>query len=455
MKKAFLFCAVIAVIISACTTQKQTSTVVNDDVYSPGYNNRSNPRVKFSESTASGTQVITSPDLSTTKTPASSTFADDYNDYSYSDRINRFNSKDTTKGYFDESYNSEATVSGGVSSNPDVNLYFGTGFGLGGFYGSSFSLGFGWGYPYDPWGWNYGWGYPYYGYPWGYPYYSWYNPWYSPCCYCYGYYDWYPPYYTNTYYGSRKSLYNTSGDLNARNSRTSATTAISSQNRNSRTGEVPGYSRNSGSTLNNNSASRVNPSGQEQYRYTRSTGSRQSGYNKSIVQNRTTVREQPKPRFIKPGSEVGNQRTTGNQRSTNVQRSGGATQSYSSPVYRQPKSSQEYLSPRTQNPASSRSNQSTSVRSSGQNTQSGSRPTITPRSTTPGSFSAPSRNESQRYSAPVRSTPSYSTPSRSGSGSYSAPSGSGGSYSAPSRSGGGSGTSAPSGGSSGGGGRRR
>jgi len=456
MKKSACLIAIISLAISACTTQKQATSFVNDDVYSPGSKQEMQRPVAIQQSN-NGAQVITSPDNLKTQKPGSSTFEQDYNDYSYSNRIDRFSSKDTTKGYFDESYTGGSNSSNTGNSDPNVNISFGIGGGYGGFYGSSMMFGMGWGYPYSNWGWDYGWGYPYYG--WGYPYYGWgYNPWYNPCCYCYGYNDWYnggyPPYYTsNTFYGARKSLYRTDGGTSAPGSRNSSGISGNQANPGSRNDLSPAYSRNSITTAPRNvqSSPRSVPANQAQYKYTR-TGNTQGAYQRTPKQVQRQGQGQTRsqtssPRYVRP------------ENAGSVQRSGTA-QSYSSPAYRQPKSSQEYLTPRSQDPGSSRvTNQSGSDRNNVRTSGNGNRVYTSP-SGGNRTYSSPTRSNSTN-SIPTRSgnSGSYSPPVRSNnSGSYSAPSNSGnsGSYSAPSRSGG-SGGSSPSGGSgsSGGGGRRR
>ncbi|MCK9204138.1 MAG: hypothetical protein M0P58_06845 [Bacteroidales bacterium] len=452
MKKSFLSIVFISLIIGACTTQKLASSYSNDDVYSASSGATYTPQ-KHSTPPVSGAQVITTPDSATGVKAGSSTFADDYNDYSYSSRINRFNNNDTTKGYFDETYTGNTTYSGSGSSDPNVN--FSLGFGFGNYWGPSMSFGMGWGYPYSNWGYPYyGWGYDW---GWGYPYYGWYNPWYySPyyypygCCYCP--YPWYnenyPPYATTgSYYGSRRTLTSNDQGTTIRNDRVSTIPTGGTATINDRVTGSPANPRITGTTSRGQVAiqpsTRTTPSNQETYRYSRSGTARQAAYSRNNGQQAQTSRQQPTPRYSRPGNNTAVQRT-------------GSAQSYSSPVYRQAKSSQEYISPRTQNTGTSRTSPST-VTSRNNNTNpasSGYRSRSVPSSTGTKSYSTPSRSYSPGYSTPARSNSNYSAPARSsGSGSYSAPSsGSSGSYSAPVRSGG-SGGSSPSGGS--GGGRRR
>ncbi len=470
MKNSIWIIAIIALTISACTSQKQATSYVNDDVY----NSTSQPqKVQFAStpSTSQGTQVIIAPDRSKVQKPASSTFENDYNDYSYSSRIDRFNTQDTTVGYFDEAYSGSTSDVIQSSNDPNVSIYLGSGYG--GYYNPSFSFGYGWGYPYSSWGWDYGWG-------WGYPYYyggygpwygSYYNPWYYSCCYCYGYNEYYPPYYaSNNYYGPRTSLHRSDGGAYSSNSRAASTSNNSAFKRIEQRNGTTSYSRSSSQSTTRNatpsgqtvrSTGRTTPVNQEKYRYTRPANDRQAGAQRTTTQKTTRTQaqartQQPTPRYIKP------------ENVNPAQRSGSA-QSYSSPVYRQPKSSKEYLAPRSQNQGSARStNQNTAVRSGSGTTNNGYRQPST-QGNSNRTYSAPTRSGSSGSASP-RSNTNYSAPTRSGnatpsqparsgnSGSYSTPSNSnsGGSYSAPSRSGG-SGGSSPSGGSgsSSGGGRRR
>ncbi|MEI7980777.1 MAG: DUF5320 domain-containing protein [Bacteroidota bacterium] len=457
MKNSILSAVIISLTISACTTQKLTSSYQNDDVYS-GSSPTSKSSPNYSQNTVSGAQIITAPDSVVRVKSGSSTFADDYNDYSYSSRVNRFNSSDTTKGYFDQSYTGNNSVAGPGNSDPNVNVYLGFGSGYGNYWGPSYSFGMGWGYPYSGWGYDWGWGY-------GYPSYGWYNPWYYPpyysypygCCYCYNpwYNEGYPPYYqTDSYYGSRRNLTTSDGGTGLRNDRNTVQNSSGHANLNERTSGIPPNSRVTEPAPNTRTTgqtvTRSVPSSQKDYRYTRSGNVRQSTYQRSDGKTQTQARtQQPSPRYSRP------------ENGGSVQRS-GSTQSYSSPVYRQPKSSQEYLGTRTQNPGSSRTTPASAGTRSNQNTTvPGYRNRTTQSTASPRGYSSPSRSYTPGYSTPARSGSNYSSPSRSGgSGSYSAPAPSGGgSYSAPARSSGGSGSS-PSGGSGGsggggGGGRRR
>lgn len=489
MKNMILILAVFTLIATGCSTQRTASTQSYDDVYAI----KSKKEVK--EVTVSSDQDLSAPrgakpaDTVAMKTESSAGWYDDY-DYSYSNRIKRFSSTDTTKGYFDEEY-TENEVQEDAGGSPDVSL----------------SLGFGWGYPY--YGGYYGWGYPYYGYyGWGYPYYGynpwgWYDPWYY-CCYPCGYYgygywnDYYGyPYYTEGYgyYGRRDMITSNPGfeprPVNERqtipnpgggtvlNDRTTVQPGGSSgrtivptggsNDRTSITGQserkqidpnpagtgtntrvAPGdatATRGTGTTSTPNPTFRERPgtsaTGKEAYRYQRTGPNGQPSATRSNGNS-----SQPAPRYSKPGQTVEPARRT-------------STQTYSSPTYRQPKSSQEYISPRSQGGASvqNRTSTGTRVAPSPGTSSAGKYTSPSTRSTSPGYQNRTSGGSSKINSTPSRSTPSqnYSTPSRSSGNSYSSPSRSSGSgYSSPSRSSGsGNSGGSGSGGGFGGGGRHK
>jgi len=124
MKKSVLLIAIISLAAVACSTQKRVTSAAGDDVY--GSPKRSEQSVAgTAKPQTSGAQVITSPDNATVQKSNSSSFADDYNDYSYSSRINRFSSKDTTKGYFDDAYSEGSSYTNTGDNSPDVNVYLG------------------------------------------------------------------------------------------------------------------------------------------------------------------------------------------------------------------------------------------------------------------------------------------------------------------------------------------
>lgn len=423
------------VFLSACTTQKQATSYTTDEVYGNPSQDLQLVAQENSGKKVKNNEVITAPDRSSSERPASSTWKDDYTDYSNASAGSRGNYADSAKGNHDN-YGGGGSSSG---SSPNFNLSLGFGAGYG-YYGPSF--GFGWGYPMNSWDLYFGWGYPpYWGsYGWGYPYYygyPYYPNWYYPPyydCRCCGYYPVASAY--STYYGPRRSLYRTDGGYKAGNYRIT-NTGSGTQTPNNRV-QSPPDSRTINNRTAGNSITYSRPVTQERYRYTRpdriqqplnqrTTGNYQRYDGKPQV-------TQPNPRYVRP--ENGG-----------IQRS-GETQSYSSPVYRSPKTSQEYLAPRVQNNVN---NRSTDVNHTA---RSGSQYTSPSRSESREIFTNPRRSSENNYNftSPQRSSPSpnYSAPVRS-SGSYSSPSNSG-SYSSPSRSGGG-GTSSPS--SGGGSGRRR
>jgi len=472
MKKLALIAVIFSMIFTACKTQKQSLSLANDDVYSTSSAQPQPSSTTSAYSTSSAPQVISAPDNSSSVKSGSSVRQEDQNDYSYTAQINRFNNKDTTKGYFDQSF-SDGSNSGYVDggSDPNVNIYLGTGFG-GGWGGSCFSMGWGW-----------GWGYPYYYDPfwyspwyWGYPYYPYYGSYWNG--YWNGYWDGYygySPYYDysygNVYYGPRRMLTSNDGGINNnRNARTDMDQTQQGAIRNDRNVEPGQFTRTDAAKVtarNPVSADKVIPptnrvqqpgtartqTSSERYQYSPPKNDRQNNYQRTNTNTRVTApKEVPAPRYSRPQS--------GEQ----IQPARRTTESYSSPAYRQAKSSQEYINPRGQN---------TTV-DNGSNTRSNTRNYGVPATNNnrqaspsgnyrnPGSQNrsnngniAPSRNNN---TAPTRNN-TYSAPSRSsGSGTYTAPSrqsNSSPSYSAPARSGGSGGGSAPSGGGSGGGGRRR
>jgi len=467
MKKVTFLIVIISLIITACKSTQHIASNANDDVY---YTSSKNIRPGHTSQPMSSDkpQIVTSPDSSATVKSGSSTWADDYNDYTYSSRIKRFSNTGSKKSYYDEAYTSpsnyDTTIF--VDQDPDVNIYIGAGNSWGNCYNPSFSFGLGWGWGYDPW--YGGWGYPYYAWPYwggyGYGYGYWNGYWDG---YWDGYYG-YPPYYdysyNNYYYGHRGATASNIGNPVERSQRSVSQQGVQQLERNDRTVTPERNIRTPANTNNTRSMPSVRessnrlPSNQEKYHYTRTSSDRQVSSQRVSTQYQRQ-KEQPAPRYVKPNVTNQAQRTP-------------QTQSYSSPVYRQPRSSQEYINPRTQNPGVSRvTNSNANERSNPVQTRSNEqRRYVSPGNTTrtiqnpvrtngtPVRSYTPSptnsRSSSPAYSTPSRtsSNESYSTPTRSsGSGTYSSPSrSSGGSYSAPSRSGGGS--SSPS---SGGGGRHR
>lgn len=492
--------------LSGCKTQQKTAGVNYDDAYV-----KTSVTQDYSRpATTTPQNVVTVND--STAAVKSATVGEDYSDYSYSSRVKRFHNAEKEADYFDpvytdtENYDTTATNESvaGSSSSPDVNIYLGTGWGG---YSPYTTLGFSYGWGYDPW--NYG----FYGYPYSYWYPSYYSYWdpfffghhYYPYYYPYNYYGYWNGYWNGYwdgyygygdpygwdghhghgfpgeggYYGHRTFVGNGSSghyrpDVSARLKR-AAITGTPEGNDGTKTRVLPTgtgtgnnqrvdptnvttpravtearsttVERSTGTTTpaqRSNTAVRTNTNNQQQYKYTRPSSERQAPAQR---QNTGYQRQntQPNPKYARPGSGQQATRTT--------------TENYSSPLYRQPKSSQEYLSPRSQS-TTTRQTSTQGVRTNSQQRQStptqGTQRTYTTpqrqnvnpgntpsRSNTPG-YSTPQRQNNSgssrgSYTPSSRSGQSYSTPSRSGSSrsSYSAPSRSGGSSSsAPSRSGG-------------------
>lgn len=374
---------------------------------------------------------------------------DDYYDYNYSSRLRRFHSG----YYFDDYYNDWYTNYYWYNHDPF-------------YWGSSIYLSYGWMWPHsyfsfgwDPWyGWNYG-----YGMGWGYPYNSWYNPYYYPYwgwgydngwCYWNGYYggDW--GYYFNShdpntyYYGPRKPRTggnHSGGSGTGRSDRGTDMTfgdrymdAVKLDN-NLPSGKVAD-TRVITKSNNDVKAVQPNPTGKANVNPSEQAGS-------NVAKTQETPNKQGEIRTIRPFAQPKKaqtqrsssespvlQNTTPQGRSETAQKSArpqnnqsgqsseqrySKPRTYASPNYTQPKSSQEYTSPKTDrtpeqrvssepvNPNNNRSQNQQRGYSSPQRTQREYTPSSTP-SYTP--ESSPQRSQS---------TPSYSPPSRSSSGSSS------------------------------------
>jgi hypothetical protein len=484
MKKLIMVITIIAAALSGCKTQQQTSTVAYDDVYAnPKYSKQpvaEKPQSKSMDMSAP--QQITTPDSTSGMKSGSSSWYEDYTDYSKSSgqqvtTNSQGNSTDGNSNYVDPNLYDNS-----YSSNPDVNIYVGSSYDPF-FWGSSVSIGCGFG-----WGWD--------SYYWGYPYSSWYYPYYGFYPYSYGwggywngYWDGYNdgfwdghhgnPYYntySSFYYGQRRMLSSSGEGNHPRGSRPIGVGTTSSINKtpasinprdskinertaNTRTVDPRRTDRNDATQGKVNPRDRVNPetgsrsnvnttpADRQHYTYDRNKQT-PSPVNQRTGNTRTNTRvnkqgELPAPKYSRTENRIPANR--------NVE-----TQNYSSPAYRQPKTSQDYINPRTQDNRNNGTRETNVQRRSNTNTdnvgQSRSRTTpssndrryATPSNNNTRSSSTPSRSgSSSGYSSPTRS---YSTPSSSGTRSSS-----GGSYSSPSRSSGGS--SSPS--SGGGGGRRK
>ena len=485
---ALLSILILGVFLAGCKTQQKTAGISNDDVY-----NQSAAVKDYSKPSGTTPEYINTTDENTGNQPKSAVSKDDNSDYSYSARVKRFHNPEQGAGYYDPVYTDPANYDttateeqAGASSSgePDVNIYLGSGWGSCYSPYSSFGFSYGWGY--DPWYWGY----------YGYPYSYWYSPsfWWDPFYFGY-YYPYYYPYYSygywngywngywDGYYGYPYGWYDYGGDGRGQGTYYGRRTTIggggfgnyrkdyasefkrSMPDNTLATRSEPGVK--TGTASRSTSAVRTTPNPQQQYRYTRPSSEKQTPAVQR--QNVTTERQgtQTTPKYVRP--EV---------RQNNVPATRSNTQNYSSPAYRQPKSSQEYLSPRTQpsgtvrpqGQGTTQPRQVSPTTPSNRNYSAPQQQRVTPgntqpRNTTP-SYSSPQRNttptqrSNSSYSTPSRSnssSPSYSSPSRSGSGSgssYSTPSRSssgGSSYSSPSGSGGGSSSSRSSGSSSGGG----
>jgi hypothetical protein len=470
-KTAFiLFITGLIIQVSFAQQDKKKNTVTSDDVYySTSSKNKKHSTTQPEtvsgfvepESTSadsSGTYLI-NPGLDSLKLPNSATSYDDYNDYAYSARVKRFHNAEKDASYFNETYtdpsNYDTSVPSG-SDSPDVNVYLGAG--IGSFYGPSFSFGIGWGC--NPWYWDFGWGYPFYP-SWYWNYYWWpYMPYWNPYGYWNGYwtgywtgywdgyygypYGWntwdYP--YVNTYYGRRRPITSPGGiGVNQRSISEQTTThpernqRIINPERNDRS--IPPNTLSARTLSNTPDAERktvnrvIPPPSQQRYQYTRSTDRGESVRTRTSSEIAQKQQPQP-PKYVKP--EV--------NRSTPTQT---RTQTYSSPVYKQPKSSQEYLSPRSRAIPQGAPQQTRTGPPEQINRQVQPLPrqsTNQQNSSTPRQYSVPNRTNtnSKSYSTPGRSyNIPNSSPSRSGS--SAAPSrSSGNSYSAPSRSSGNSGS---------------
>ena len=140
MKKSIWIIAIITLIISSCTSQKQATSYVNDDVYNSS-SKQDQVLAAPSPTQTQGAQVITSPDNAAARKPASSTLEDDYNDYTYANRIERFSNKDTTVGYFKDSNSGFSSDGNQYGNDPNVNISFGIGAGYGNYYSPPYSYG--------------------------------------------------------------------------------------------------------------------------------------------------------------------------------------------------------------------------------------------------------------------------------------------------------------------------
>ena len=169
-----VFLSGIAFLVSSCVSLNSIS--YNDDVYfDPNSNNETGAQVIKKKDKK---DIVTDQEILDEYIANGSFYNDNYEDYDYRDRLNRFHDDNYYGDYYPRNR-------------------FSMSFGFGYPYGSSWGISYGFGYPY------YGYGYPYYGYydpffydPWYDPFFAWHNPYYSP---------WYRPHYGcygYNYYGS-------------------------------------------------------------------------------------------------------------------------------------------------------------------------------------------------------------------------------------------------------------
>jgi len=478
MKKLIILTAVIISALTGCKTQQQAGTVTNDDVYaSPKYSSKT-VQPNHQNVDLSAPQQVATPDSVSRAKSGSATWYDDYSDYSNSSSRQAAPTKTGSSSGSGNSYVDPSIYDNSYSSNPDVNVYLGSSYDPF-FWGSSVSIGCGFG-----WGWD--------SYYWGYPYPSWYYPYYGYYPYAYGYGGYWNgywngyndgywdghhgnPYYNtySTYYGQRRMLTSGgSGNIHG-GSRivTPGVTPIDQTRGNissQRITNVNGTSTTNRSTdpgrsgINSSTQGKITPSGRNQADPGAHTGVTPTPADRQHYRfDRSKVNQAPANQRTGTSTTDNRQNNKGDLFSTKDSRSGDrstgtrtvATQNYSSPAYRQPKYSQEYINPRSQSSKNTGSRESNvQARSSGSDNRGYVAPSSNNRR-----YSAGYNSNSQRgYGAPSRSSSSsgYSSPSRS----YSTPGsggsrsgGGGGNHSSSSR--GGSGGSGSSGGS--GGGRRK
>lgn len=488
MKTKLPIIAIVAILVSACTTGTHMAKSYDDDIYfSPGDvapvavaesktpAKEKSAQQKKSESqyqqviisemnkNSDGSNVVTNSVYQTDKNNPGQT-GYDMNDQELigSDTTVYYDDNDVKyviNNYYDDndmSYAEQFNRFYGPYYYPYYSPYYYDDFYYGGYWGYpywGFSIGIGWGYPY----YGYGWGYPYYGWGWGYPYYGWGYPGYGYPCYGNGYY----PYYEDVQVSQRRTtnmnaagggITNTSGRQSNQNSMNSSAQqgVNATTGRDQNTWVENGHTRGrtidaSGNTQNAQNATVVNDRRGSSNSVNRSTGTQ--------VQGRADSRAQ----MTRPASNSSaNVRrsyapsTTGSTYSQN--RTARQTQNYT-PSYNKPRIvnqsnyNNSYARPRTSNGnvlerAAIKSANSGNSGSSYSQPRSSSSMRQTYRSSSSyssGSSSSMGRSSSG-YSSPS-SSPSYSAPSRSSSGS---------SYSGGGSSGGGGG--GYSGGSSGGGG---
>ncbi len=329
-------------------------------------------------------------------------YNEDYDDYEYSDRLEKFDDEYEGEYYSEDERNWSVSIGMGYSP-----------------YGSSWGMGFNYGY-YDPYFYN----------PWYDPFYSYYSPWYSP---------WYMPYYSYPYYGCYNSCYYPGYPSNPiypgynevtyghRDSKSTGGINNGVRDNNDALGGSirESSARNSGSStaksLNTNASIRDN-----QNEKVRTSVGTQEGYSVPVAQDRqsgnakvlqtdsraSNTRQATNTRQVSDGTSVRTPSNYSRPSSTTVistQERAGYT-----PSYTRPKSSARKYNSSTSTSSTTRTPQhyATSSRSSNQTNYTGSSRSSSSRSSTA---------TKPRSTSPTRSSTTTQQRSSSRSSSYSAP----------------------------------
>ncbi|MEI6574971.1 MAG: hypothetical protein WCO63_02210 [Bacteroidota bacterium] len=284
---------------------------------------------------------------------------DNYYDYAYAARINRFQPSPVSNNYYYDYY----TNSYYYSNNYDdwgssiymgynwLNPSFGFGFGYGGL-----SIGFGWGYPSYGYGYpGYGYGYPGYSYGYGFPYYG---DYYGGCCGCWNpnsfYYN---SYDNNTHYGPRGS--GGGRGSNHGSGRTAGKSGDGLRPEGNRSNDMVFGDRyqmavNRGfsdaarpNTINNNAGSRANTVAPAATVRPNNEGSRTPNAVSGSVKA-PAFKGRPLARPQAPNSRVNPANPNQKAMAAPTTPRYAKPKTYSSPNYTKPKSPQEYVSPKTE-----------------------------------------------------------------------------------------------------------
>ncbi len=467
MKKLLAFAVLPLLIATGCTTQYQARAPYDDVYYSSrDVSGASNAKVvvKQSQEPAAAVYSNTSPQETAIQdnqsaateqyaapggdTYSNNNYYDDYYDYAYASRLRRFHSN----YYFPSYYNDFYTNMYWYDYNPwnwGTSIYYNSGW-----FGPSFGMSFGWGWPSYRYGWG---GYPSYGGYWngyndGY-YNGYYNNYYSGINNI-GWYANEGQWFNNDknyYYGHRGQSGFAGGSSNGRNTsgvngnaavrtlKGSADLNSNNVGRDARNmnASPAGVNARAGNTNVSRDASSVSSRTQQNPDLKQST---QTGRGRYIAPSQNSNRvsspgnngqgRQVAPqqtRYTNPQQQINSRENTNAQPRGNVYRDNAprpasqpartysqpATriQSYSSPSYSKPRSSQEYTTPKYRDMRNNNNqNNSQPQQRSGSNSERNGGGTI--RENTP-------RRSSSNESQPSRST--YSAPSRSSENSYSAP----------------------------------